>query len=143
VDLSLTGEQRAVRDAFAALFGKQATPQRVRAAEVTGFDGLLWRHYAEVGALGIGSPPTAGVGTAPWMRTIAAQSRRRSTADPARCCAASSWRTGWDFRVAVHGVEGCGSSIRSRRIDSEQRTRRKLDHAQRVVEMLVRLGVAG
>jgi hypothetical protein len=62
VDLSLTREQRAVRDAFAALFGKQATPQRVRAAEATGFDGLLWRHYAEVGALGIGVPSDCGGG---------------------------------------------------------------------------------
>jgi alkylation response protein AidB-like acyl-CoA dehydrogenase len=62
VDLSLTREQRAVRDAFAALFGKQATPQRVRTAEATGFDGLLWRHYAEVGALGIAVPSDCGGG---------------------------------------------------------------------------------
>jgi alkylation response protein AidB-like acyl-CoA dehydrogenase len=62
VDLSLTAEQRAVRDAFAALFGKQATPERVRRAEATGFDGLLWRHYAEIGALGIGVPSDCGGG---------------------------------------------------------------------------------
>ena len=62
MDLSLTREQRAVRDAFAAFFGKQATPQRVRAAEATGFDGLLWRHYAEVGALGIAVPSDCGGG---------------------------------------------------------------------------------
>lgn len=65
MDLSLTPEQRAVREAFAALFGKQATPQRVRAAESspsTGFDGLLWRHYADIGALGIGVPSDCGGG---------------------------------------------------------------------------------
>jgi alkylation response protein AidB-like acyl-CoA dehydrogenase len=65
VDLSLTREQRAVRDAFAALFGKQATPQRVRRAERSpsiGFDGLLWRHYADIGALGIGVPSDCGGG---------------------------------------------------------------------------------
>ncbi|CQD18158.1 acyl-CoA dehydrogenase domain-containing protein [Mycobacterium europaeum] len=65
MDLSLTREQRAVRDAFAALFGKQATPQRVRRAEQSpsaGFDGLLWRHYADVGALGIGVPSDCGGG---------------------------------------------------------------------------------
>ena len=64
MDLSLTPEQRAVRDAFAALFGKQATPERVRAAEssLSGFDGLLWRHYAEIGALGIGVPSDCGGG---------------------------------------------------------------------------------
>jgi alkylation response protein AidB-like acyl-CoA dehydrogenase len=63
VDLGLTREQRAVREAFAALFGKQATPQRVRRAESSpsmGFDGLLWRHYAEIGALGIGVPSDCG-----------------------------------------------------------------------------------
>ncbi|HEX4394289.1 MAG TPA: acyl-CoA dehydrogenase family protein [Mycobacterium sp.] len=62
MDLSLTPEQRAVRDAFAALFGKQATPERVRRAEATGFDGLLWRRYAEIGALGIGVPSDCGGG---------------------------------------------------------------------------------
>jgi alkylation response protein AidB-like acyl-CoA dehydrogenase len=65
VDLSLTREQRAVREAFAALFGKQATPQRVRNAERSpsvGFDGLLWRHYADIGALGIGVPSDCGGG---------------------------------------------------------------------------------
>jgi alkylation response protein AidB-like acyl-CoA dehydrogenase len=62
VDLALTREQRAVREAFAALFEKQATPQRVRRAESTGFDGLLWRHYADIGALGIGVPSDCGGG---------------------------------------------------------------------------------
>jgi alkylation response protein AidB-like acyl-CoA dehydrogenase len=65
VDLSLTREQRAVREAFAALFGKQATPERVRKAErgsSMGFDQLLWRHYADVGALGIGVPSDCGGG---------------------------------------------------------------------------------
>ncbi|GAB4902146.1 acyl-CoA dehydrogenase family protein [Mycobacterium avium] len=62
MDLSLTREQRAVREAFAALFGKQATAQRVRAAESTGLDRLLWRHYVDVGALGIGVPSDCGGG---------------------------------------------------------------------------------
>jgi alkylation response protein AidB-like acyl-CoA dehydrogenase len=65
VDLSLTREQRAVRDAFAALFGKQATPERVRRAEQgpsIGFDELLWQHYADIGALGIGVPSDCGGG---------------------------------------------------------------------------------
>src|ERR1700741_1025995 len=62
VDLGLTREQRAVREAFAALFAKQATPERVRNAESSGFDQLLWRHYAEIGALGIGVPSDCGGG---------------------------------------------------------------------------------
>ena len=43
--------------------------------------------------------------TAAWTRTIAARSRQRSMAAPARCCAASSWRTDWDSRVAARGAE--------------------------------------
>jgi alkylation response protein AidB-like acyl-CoA dehydrogenase len=63
VNLGLTQEQCAVRGAFAALFGKQATPERVRRAESAGgFDNLLWRHYAEIGALGIGVPTDCGGG---------------------------------------------------------------------------------
>ena len=65
MDLGLTREQRAVREAFAALFGKQATPERVRRAERSpsmGFDQLLWRHYVDIGALGIGVPSDCGGG---------------------------------------------------------------------------------
>ena len=65
VDLGLAQEQLAVKEAFAALFAKQATPQRVRAAESgpsTGFDALLWRHYADMGALGIGVSTDCGGG---------------------------------------------------------------------------------
>jgi alkylation response protein AidB-like acyl-CoA dehydrogenase len=63
VELGLTREQRAVREVFAALFEKQATPQRVRLAEESppvGFDELLWRHYADCGALGIGVSTDGG-----------------------------------------------------------------------------------
>jgi alkylation response protein AidB-like acyl-CoA dehydrogenase len=60
VDLRLTDEQRAVRDAFAALFRKESTPQRVRMAESTGMDRALWQSYAQVEALGIGIPADHG-----------------------------------------------------------------------------------
>jgi alkylation response protein AidB-like acyl-CoA dehydrogenase len=62
MDLRLSPEQRAVRDTFAALFRKESTPQRVRTAESTGSDELLWRHYADIGALGIGVPSDCGGG---------------------------------------------------------------------------------
>jgi alkylation response protein AidB-like acyl-CoA dehydrogenase len=60
VDLRLTDEQRAVREAFAALFRKESTPQRVRMAESTGMDRALWQSYAQVEALGIGIPADHG-----------------------------------------------------------------------------------
>jgi alkylation response protein AidB-like acyl-CoA dehydrogenase len=60
MDLRLSEEQRAVRDAFAALFRKEATPDRVRLAESSGLDDELWRRYAGTGALGIGVPAQCG-----------------------------------------------------------------------------------
>ena len=60
MDLRLSDEQRAVRETFAALFGKESTPQRVRIAESTGMDKALWQSYAQVEALGIGIPSDYG-----------------------------------------------------------------------------------
>src|SRR6201987_4659817 len=60
VDLRLSEEQRAVRDTFAALFRKEATPQRVRAAESSGLDKDLWRRFSETEALGIGVASDCG-----------------------------------------------------------------------------------
>ena len=94
MDLSLTPEQRAVRDAFAALFGKQATPERVRAAEssLSGFDGLLWRHYAEIGALGIGVPSDCGGGDGGLleMALVAEEAGRRLAPIPVAETAAAA-----------------------------------------------------
>ena len=60
MDLRLSEEQRAVRETFAALFRKEATPQRVRAAESSGLDMDLWQRYAQTEALGIGVPSECG-----------------------------------------------------------------------------------
>ena len=60
VDLRLSEEQRAVRETFAALFRKEATPQRVRAAESSGLDTDLWRRFSEMEALGIGVASDCG-----------------------------------------------------------------------------------
>jgi alkylation response protein AidB-like acyl-CoA dehydrogenase len=51
MDLRLTDEQQQLVDAFAALYTKQATPERVRAAEPLGFDAALWEHVQEIGAV--------------------------------------------------------------------------------------------
>ncbi|WP_067662437.1 acyl-CoA dehydrogenase [Nocardia miyunensis] len=62
MDLRLTDEQAAVRDTFAALFQREATPRRVREAERTGWDAEFWRRYTELGALEIGVPSSLGGG---------------------------------------------------------------------------------
>lgn len=51
MQLRPSDEQQQLVDAFAALFGKHASPEQVRAAEPTGFDPQLWRQLLETGAV--------------------------------------------------------------------------------------------
>ncbi len=51
MDLSLTGEQRQLVESFAALFARESTSERVRAAEPSGFDQQLWNALQETGAV--------------------------------------------------------------------------------------------
>ena len=60
VDLSLNGEQRQLVDSFAALFARESTCERVRAAEPLGFDQKLWRALLETGALEMAVDEAAG-----------------------------------------------------------------------------------
>ncbi|MGY1743088.1 MULTISPECIES: acyl-CoA dehydrogenase [unclassified Blastococcus] len=55
MDLSLGADQLSLRGAFAELFGKEASSERVRAAEERGHDDALWRTLVAAGA------PTMGV----------------------------------------------------------------------------------
>jgi alkylation response protein AidB-like acyl-CoA dehydrogenase len=64
VDLSLSQEQLAVQSAFADFFTKEATLERVRAAEPLGYDGELWEKLAAIGATAMGLPEDAGGGGA-------------------------------------------------------------------------------
>ncbi len=49
MDLSYSDEQRDLRESLATFFSKEATPERVRAAEPTGFDPELWEKIAAMG----------------------------------------------------------------------------------------------
>lgn len=51
VDLRLTREQRQLSDSFAALFARESTSERIRAAEPIGFDVRLWKALLETGAV--------------------------------------------------------------------------------------------
>lgn len=51
MDLSLSDEQRQLVDSFAAMYGREFTSERVRAAEPLGFDQKLWQALQETGAL--------------------------------------------------------------------------------------------
>src|SRR5258707_2596902 len=51
MDLRLTDEQEQLVGAFCSLFVKQATTERVRAAEPVGFDKALWDQLLETGVV--------------------------------------------------------------------------------------------
>ncbi|BCQ09018.1 acyl-CoA dehydrogenase [Mycobacterium heckeshornense] len=60
MDLSLSGEQRQLVDSFAAMYARESSTQRVRAAEPTGFDPRLWRALLETGAVDMAVTEAAG-----------------------------------------------------------------------------------
>ena len=64
MDLSLSDDQLTLRAAFAEFFDKEATVERVRAAEPLGFDQDLWAKLAGTGAIAMGLPEDAGGGGA-------------------------------------------------------------------------------
>ena len=64
MDLSLSEDQLTLRAAFAEFFDKEATLERVRAAEPLGFDPDLWAKLAGTGAVAMGLPEDAGGGGA-------------------------------------------------------------------------------
>lgn len=65
MDLSLTGEQRQLVDSFAALFARESTSERVRAAEPSGFDLKLWEALQDTGAVEM----AVGEGAGGWGAT--------------------------------------------------------------------------
>jgi alkylation response protein AidB-like acyl-CoA dehydrogenase len=58
--LDLTEEQQLLQGTFAELFAAESSPERVRAAEATGFDAGLWKHLVETGAVAIRVPDALG-----------------------------------------------------------------------------------
>ncbi len=60
MNFDLTDEQEMVRDTFARFLDENCTPQRLRAAEASGFDAELWRGLAELGAFGLRVPEDFG-----------------------------------------------------------------------------------
>jgi alkylation response protein AidB-like acyl-CoA dehydrogenase len=60
MNLQLTSEQRAIQETFASLLEREATIERVRDAESTGFDPSLWEMLSFLGAIGIAVPAGAG-----------------------------------------------------------------------------------
>jgi alkylation response protein AidB-like acyl-CoA dehydrogenase len=64
VDLSLSQEQLAVQSVFADFLAKEATAEKVRAAEPLGYDGALWEKLVAIGGTAMGLPADLGGGGA-------------------------------------------------------------------------------
>lgn len=60
MDLRLSDEQDQLVASFAHLLAKQSSPERVRAAEPSGFDPALWRALDEVGVVAMAVPEDRG-----------------------------------------------------------------------------------
>jgi alkylation response protein AidB-like acyl-CoA dehydrogenase len=60
VDLSVSAEQRQLVDSFAGLYARESTPDRVRAAEPSGFDFALWKALRQAGAVEMAVDESAG-----------------------------------------------------------------------------------
>lgn len=60
MDLSLSAEQRQLVDSFAAIYARESTSERVRAAESSGFDVALWTALQETGAVEMAVEEAAG-----------------------------------------------------------------------------------
>jgi alkylation response protein AidB-like acyl-CoA dehydrogenase len=84
MDLTLTGEQEAVREAFGDLFAKESTTARAREAEPVGFDPALWGSLTRAGAVVMGVPEDLGGGGASQLDLVlvAEEYGRRIAAAP-------------------------------------------------------------
>ncbi|MGV0872465.1 acyl-CoA dehydrogenase family protein [Mycolicibacterium sp. XJ879] len=80
MDLSLSGEQRQLVDVFAAIYGRESTSQRVRAAEPLGFDVKLWKALMQAGALDMAADEAAGGGASELDLALIAEQFGRAVA---------------------------------------------------------------
>ncbi len=60
MDLNLSGEQRQLVESFAAIYARESTSERVRAAEPSGFDHKLWSALLSTGAVEMAVAEEAG-----------------------------------------------------------------------------------
>ncbi len=60
MDLTLSGEQRQLVESFAAIYARESTSERVRAAEPCGFDATLWKALLDTGVVEMAVDEAAG-----------------------------------------------------------------------------------
>lgn len=70
MDLSYSDEQKDLRENLASFFSKESTPERVRAAEPSGFDPGLWEKIAGMGLPSMGVAEDLGGGGATLLDLV-------------------------------------------------------------------------
>ncbi|MDG4669225.1 acyl-CoA dehydrogenase family protein [Mycobacterium sp. 236(2023)] len=100
MDLSLTDEQRQLVDSFAALYERQSSPERVRAAEPLGFDAKLWDALRDTGILdmAVGESDGGWGASAADLALVAEQFGRAAASAPVI-----------EAQVAVHALATAGA----------------------------------
>ena len=76
MDLSYSDEQQHLRENLSSFFSKESTPERVRAAEPSGFDPELWDKIAAMGLPAMAVPEDLGGGGASVGRAATRIGRR-------------------------------------------------------------------
>jgi alkylation response protein AidB-like acyl-CoA dehydrogenase len=106
VNLAPSPDQKAIKDAFADVFGRESTPARVRAVEADGFDPDLWRLLVELGAPGIAvGEDLGGAGTGLVELVLMAEELGRRIACVPLVEAAVAART-----IADHAAESAAAT---------------------------------
>ena len=70
MDLSYSDEQQHLRENLSSFFSKESTPERVRAAEPSGFDPELWDKIAAMGLPTMAVPEARGGGGATLLDLV-------------------------------------------------------------------------
>jgi alkylation response protein AidB-like acyl-CoA dehydrogenase len=70
MDRSYSDEQQHLRENLSSFFSKESTPERVRAAEPSGFDGELWNKIAAMGLPTMAVPEDQGGGGASLLDLV-------------------------------------------------------------------------
>jgi alkylation response protein AidB-like acyl-CoA dehydrogenase len=141
MDLSLSEDQLTLRAAFAEFFDKEATVERVRAAEPLGFDRDLWAKLAGTGAVAMGLPEDAGGGGASNLDLVlvAEQYGRRIAPVPFVEAAAAAHVLAEAGAAGLIGGVADGSTVATIALSPPRDGRLRLVPAGAVAEIVVAL----
>src|SRR6476660_8930465 len=135
MDLSLSEDQEALREAVGRFLAKASSPERVRAAEPRGFDEAVWTGLVDMGIPTMGVPEEHGGGGAslPDLAVVAEQAGAALAPVPLVEAMVSS------RLLARHGVSVDGAALTSLALRPAVNGRAALVPGGAVAELIVAL----